>query len=103
MPRVVLKWDAQSDGDPNHKPTSSATVYRPADPEHELFYRQKLGQQLMTESGRAEKGELLYLVSNTGFAPLFLACPIVCQHSNIDGLIVHIICNKDTHITGLNL
>jgi len=56
MPHVVLKWDAESDGDPSHKPTA-ATVHRPADPEHEFLYRHKLAQQLMVESGRAEKGK----------------------------------------------
>lgn len=56
MPHIVLRWDAESDGDPTHKPTA-ATVYRPADPEHELLYRQKLAQQLMVESDRAEKGK----------------------------------------------
>ena len=56
MPHTVLRWDAESDGDPTHEPTA-ATFHRPADPEHELLYRQKLAQQLMVESARAEKGK----------------------------------------------
>lgn len=56
MPHIVLRWDAESDGDPTHEPTA-ATFHRPADPKHELLYRQKLAQQLMVESGRAEKGK----------------------------------------------
>lgn len=59
MPHIVLTWDAPSDGDPNHEPTA-ATFHRPADPEHDLLYRQKLAQQLMAESGRAEKGKQMF-------------------------------------------
>jgi len=59
MPHIVLTWDAPSDGDPNHEP-AAATFHRPADPEHELLYRQKLAQQLMVESGRAEKGKQIF-------------------------------------------
>ena len=57
MPPIVLKWEGESDGDSNHKPTGLG--YRLADPEQVQLYLQKLGQQYMVASGRAEKGKKL--------------------------------------------
>ena len=57
MPPIVLKWEGVSDGDSNHKPTGPD--YRLAGPEQVQLYLQKLGQQYMVASGRAEKGKKL--------------------------------------------
>ena len=60
MPHIVLRWDGESDGDSSHRPTGvNAAAHRPADPEYELLYRQKLGQQLMIDNGRAQQGKQL--------------------------------------------
>ena len=57
MPPIVLKWEGESDGDSNHKPTGLG--YRLAGQEQLQLYLQKLGQQYMVASGRAEKGKKL--------------------------------------------
>lgn len=58
MSRIPLRFDAESDGDSTHQPsTQGQTAFRHAGPEYESLYRQKLGQQLMVDIGNAVVGK----------------------------------------------